>query len=595
MILCLLLYTGTAITGGGNLNERKSSDMHESSNSNMNGGQEVETRASCSATAVNASVEKVSCNSPWVYCDNGTCKCGERSLNDEVKCDIDKNSSVLTSTCITYNALEEQTEVGQCVYHHREVGRYYYVENSQYLMLPKNALELNEFMCGDFNRAGTLCGACKDGYYPLAYSFDMYCVQCPNGKANWWKFVLAALLPLTIFYFIVLIFKVNITSCLYGYVFYSQAVSVPPLSRALLVALKNKQKLQHSARYIGSLYTLWNLDFLRSIRLDICLETDTLQTLVLDLIVGVYPLLLMILTYLLIELHDRNVQLFIVIWKPLRRVFNLVHNNWNVRTSLIDAFVTFFFLSNVKLLNMSLDLLSPVKVHQLNTTGHLTYSWRLYYDATVPYFGHRHLPYAILAIVVAVLFVLLPMLLLLFYPFYWFQKLLNVFPFRWYILHTFMDSFQGCYKNGTEPGTRDCRWFSSVFIVVQLLGMFLSVTGTSSVHLPATMMVFAGALVAIMLMTVQPYKTGISHYTSTNANFMLLLSIWHISLLGVSSIAMKRPEYLPFFLSFTVSLSILPLVYISVIVLHWMYRHRRFGWEVMEKLQALRHGYDLLQ
>ena len=36
------------------------------------------------------------------------------------------------------------------------------------------------------------------------------------------------------------------------------------------------------------------------------------------------------------------------------------------------------------------------------------------------------------------------------------------------MLHVFMDSFQGCYKDGTEPGTRDCRWFSAVPFIIRI-------------------------------------------------------------------------------------------------------------------------------
>ena len=99
------------------------------------------------------------------------------------------------------------------------------------------------------------------------------------------------------------------------------------------------------------------------------------------------------------------------------------------------------------------------------SSGNFSTSQKLYYDATIDYFGSTHLPYAILAIVVLVVFVQLPVLMFMLYPFKWFQKILNVLPVHWHVLHTFMDSFQGCYKDGTEPGTQDCRWFVSFFIV----------------------------------------------------------------------------------------------------------------------------------
>ncbi len=48
------------------------------------------------------------------------------------------------------------------------------------------------------------------------------------------------------------------------------------------------------------------LNFFRSFDLGICLGTGTLATLALDLALGVYPLLLMILSYIMIRLYDRN-------------------------------------------------------------------------------------------------------------------------------------------------------------------------------------------------------------------------------------------------------------------------------------------------
>lgn len=127
------------------------------------------------------------------------------------------------------------------------------------------------------------------------------------------------------------------------------------------------------------------------------------------------------------------------------------------KTSLIDSFATFFFLTNVKFLSISFDLLAPARVHQVNSFGSYSVTPRLFYDATVPYFGKSHLPYAILAIAVFVLFVLAPVLILTLHPFSWYQKLLSLVPIRWQFLHTFVDAFQGCYKDGTESGSCDCR------------------------------------------------------------------------------------------------------------------------------------------
>ena len=220
--------------------------------------------------------------------------------------------------------------------------------------------------------------------------------------------MLAAFLPLTVFYFLILFFKINITSSyLQGFVLYCQVLAMPIMACVALIAITNKYILNGYKIY-AIFCGIWNLDMLRSWDLGICLEITSLQTILLDLAIGVYPLLLMILTYTLIKFHDRNTRLLVYFWKPFKAIFGVFGRNLNMRTSLIDAFATFFFLSNSKILSASFDLLTPMKIHQINSTGHMTHSWRLYYDATVPYFGEAHLPYAILAVAFCALFVLLP-------------------------------------------------------------------------------------------------------------------------------------------------------------------------------------------
>ena len=199
-------------------------------------------------------------------------------------------------------------------------------------------------------------------YHPLVYSFDMNCVKCPNGKSNWWKYVLAAYLPLTLFLFIVVFFEVSITSHLNGFVFCSQTLSFPTVARILLLATRENRQTQTTLRYVATFFGIWNLDFFRALKftVTICLKTDTLQTLSLDFLVGAYPLLLLVVTYFFIGLHDRNFKLLVILWKPFGRLFS---KQWEIRTSLIDAFATFFLLSSMKFLSVSYDLLVPMRAY----------------------------------------------------------------------------------------------------------------------------------------------------------------------------------------------------------------------------------------
>ena len=225
--------------------------------------------------------------------------------------------------------------------------------------------------------------------------------------------------------------------------------------------------LLKAIKLLGPFYSLWNLDPLRSAFPDICLNVDTLQAFALDACIAVYPLVLILLSYLLFELYDHNVWFIVFIWKPFYWLLRLFHDNWDIRTSVIDSFATFFLLSFVKVLTVSTDLMFFTSVHELlSNKSH----YRLYYDANVQFFRGHHLPYALLSSTLLIFLIIIPTLILIFYPFQWFQRCLSYYQIRWHFLHAFVDSFQGCYKDGTEPGTCDLRWFS-VYGLVLRFGM----------------------------------------------------------------------------------------------------------------------------
>ena len=177
--------------------------------------------------------------------------------------------------------------------------------------------------------------------------------------------------------------------------------------------------------------------------LNICLDVSSLTVLALDYAVAIYPLLLTVLFYFLIELHARNFRIVVFLWKPFYRLLTLVRRNWDSRTTVIDAYATFFVLSYTKIAYVSADLLIPVRAYSLNNNSA---RWVLYYDATVDYLGREHLPYAILAIICLVL-LMVPTITLFLYQLSWFQKILSCLRLQSHILTALMDSFQGGYKD----------------------------------------------------------------------------------------------------------------------------------------------------
>ena len=83
----------------------------------------------------------------------------------------------------------------------------------------------------------------------------------------------------------------------------------------------------------------------------------------------------LLLSYILILLNYRVIKL---VWNSFQTLFSLFRRNWDIRTSVIDAFATFSFLSYVKFLSVSFDLLTPTIIYELypDRFNHLYYMFR---------------------------------------------------------------------------------------------------------------------------------------------------------------------------------------------------------------------------
>ena len=254
---------------------------------------------------------------------------------------------------------------------------------------------------------------------------------------------------------------------------------------------------------------------------DLCLGIGILPTLALDYAIAFYPFLLMIISYLLIVLYDRNYRIVTLLWRPFIFLFSLFRKNWDIRTNIMDAFATFFFLSNTKLFSVSLDLLLFTRVNNVSFDN-LNYSTRLFYAAEIEYFDKQHLPYVILSIVVLSIFVLVPIIVLMLYPFSFFQKLLHLFPFRWHVLHTFVNSFYRCYKDGTQPGTRDYRWFVAVFFFFRVLNYSIySLCDSVASPILITLSIH---LLVMLLAAISPFSSAHAHHNILLIIFLQFLS-----------------------------------------------------------------------
>ena len=511
----------------------------------------------------------------WFICSTNekTGKCGN-GHNYAVVCDKERQvSAVLDCHCVTYDQNTTSTFLGSC---------YYNCENSDgrnmrddiYKKLPKlPEMLINDSSCISFHRTGLLCGDCEDGHSPLVLSYNLSCVECPDGHKNWWKFILVAFVPLTFFYFFVVMFNINVTSSrLHGVVWFSQAMASPALVRLLTVGSNHISKnLLTAVEILITFYSFWNLDVFRAVLPEICLNVTTLQALALDYLVALYPFVLILFSYIIIELYDRKCILIVAMWMPFHKVLTYFKESWDIRTSVIDSFAAFFLLSYIKILSVCTDILTPTVIYKLGSNRS---TLGLFYSPNVEYFGHEHLPYAILALTFLALFVCIPTLTLILYPFQFFQKFLSLFPFNWHFLRAFVDSYQGHYKDGTEPGTFDCRWLSTIILIIR--STFFLIYGST---LSILFFIYATIILAIFLIAlvnIQPFKTVAGHSSSTDEIFLVLLCMCFTCILG-RGVANTGDIYM-FKTAMTagVFLTLLvPIVYTIILISVWLVTRAR--------------------
>ena len=509
----------------------------------------------------------------WSICDESSCTCGD-TIKESVKCT--NNSELLwiqPCYCLYYDRQYNGTIAGECFftcfYHTMsDTGSIYYPITRHLLI---NASLINAEVCGaipHLHRTGRFCGKCKKGYGLAVYSYNyLECIPCEDyGLKNWVKFLAAALLPLTVFYLLVILLRISITSSrLNGLVFVVQCLTSPLQQRGQLGELHASSKEWHSStefvlfRTEMTIYGAFNLDFFRAFFPDICLHPDLnfMHVVSLDLIIALYPFFLIAVTYFLVHVYDRKLRLVVWLCSLIKRYTNHYNYNLQLRTSIVEAFATFILLSSFKILGVCSDLLFPTVSY--HTDGKVLQKKFLHYDATIEYFGSKHLPFAILALCIGFVFLVLPFLLLFLYPCKCFQKFLNTFNSRGQALHIFMDVFQGNYR--TQP--RDLRYFSAFYLFLRFIFAFSIMFIHSIVWLPLNCGIIL--LSALVVSLFQPYKN--SRHNQCDVVFLLELAFICVSYTALVISSAQAKRWLGLSQLFAISSTTLMLLTYTVVLL----------------------------
>ena len=196
----------------------------------------------------------------------------------------------------------------------------------------------------------------------------------------------------------------------------------------------------------------------------------------LEYLTAFYPLLLVLLTWICIELQGRNFKPLVWIWRPFHKYFVRLRRDWNTTSDLVDVFASFFLLSYGRILFQSILLINCRPNYYYSDSQENKSIARsassAYYDPSMPCNSPNHVGVALLAAVTTCLFNIIPALLLVLYPIKVLRVCLSKCRLECIVVNTFANKFHGCYRDGLDGG-RDMRSLSGLYLLsrVLLIGM----------------------------------------------------------------------------------------------------------------------------
>ena len=266
--------------------------------------------------------------------------------NATQQCERQKVFEITDGFCITFSGHKDLYYIGDCPFGHSGNRT-----DRMHIELPCDPDKLNDMMCGPYNRKGFLCGRCIDGHGAPVYSYDLKCADCSKLSTGYavTLYLLLDLIPVTLFFICMVIFRLNITSGpLLGYVLFHQFFMYR-LMRYYFIYHYISGSLKVLLHISVVLSEVWSMNPLKSVIPPFCIsETLTgIHVQMLGLVRITYPIVLVIITCILMELHARNYRIIHILWRPFSFILNKINITTVTSDAVVHAFASFILLSNI--------------------------------------------------------------------------------------------------------------------------------------------------------------------------------------------------------------------------------------------------------
>ena len=86
-----------------------------------------------------------------------------------------------------------------------------------------------------------------------------------------------------------------------------------------------------------------------------------------------------------------------------------------------------------------------------------------------------------------------------------------------------------CYKNGTVGGTRDCRYFAAVYLIVRIILLGVYAATLTALFCGVGLLILIALALSVAI--IQPYRQDLAIYNTVDIVLILMMAAWYGSLL----------------------------------------------------------------
>ena len=502
------------------------------------------------------------CPIGFVFKEN-TCVCSSEKFVGIEGCDMANFQGLLRVGywigCSQSKVLTGVCPLSYCKYNadHSETGL---------ILIPRTCDELEQSSLCNEHRSGKLCGECEDGFSAYFHSEKFSCGDCHSALGILF-YILAELLPLILVFVLVMALNLNITSGLMqSFLLFSQTLFI-------INHVPSLRQQSNTTETFISVHTLivgfFNLYFFHMDEISFCLWKDAtiLDIIAFHYVTTLFTIILLSGFILVVKQNAVSMESVFAKWPALKKIEMIAKKVDIQKRSIIHGISAFLILSYTQYTLTSMQIINRTQIYREN--GEVDQNV-VYFQGNLRYFGEKHLPYAVPAVLVLLFLSLPPPIVLISYPLLWKIKAKlgvrmggNDDTTPWLIrkLLPLIDSFQGVFRD-------NYRMFAGLFFLWRfiLTAIFTFASTLSEFFLLteiALLIMFAFHTLA------RPYKRRFHNIVDAVmlANMALITLLkWYTS---VASTGHVSDKVINFIVSLQLLLMYIPLVIIGGFIFYW--------------------------